>query len=336
MPYFNCPECGNKVDTSATHCPECGFEFRYCAECNKVFSGKIEKCPTCGKRFVDAEEIVPQVYTSQHTDTSSNVHISQNTQTTMSGLNSELENDTEYKDTNVRINKIWEKKNQLESSRLKFIGYAPQVLGAIASVLIVIMFITFFDWKNGDPLEGVLNIDKVHDKIQAMIYGSMVCGILGVLVKLYVDIARTMKSIDWIRREKIDVIGYLTKYLDLNNEDPLSKLVFGISKSEDLDTIYLSAFPNKSMIYKIYHIIGAIVFGVLEIGIASELATVMDNVMQAVFLGEAYSVDYMPFIIWAVVAFGVLIVREIFFHFAISRNAAKWAREEFKQRNIIQ
>lgn len=61
--YFECPQCGNLIETSATSCPKCGVLFAeegadmfQCPACNTLVSIDAKSCPGCGAVFVESEE----------------------------------------------------------------------------------------------------------------------------------------------------------------------------------------------------------------------------------------------------------------------------------------
>ena len=60
--YFECPECGTSVETSATSCPKCGVLFAeegaemfQCPACNTLVSVDATSCPGCGAIFVEPD-----------------------------------------------------------------------------------------------------------------------------------------------------------------------------------------------------------------------------------------------------------------------------------------
>ncbi len=61
--YFECPECGASVETTATSCPKCGVLFAeegaemfQCPACNTLVSVDATACPGCGAIFVEPEQ----------------------------------------------------------------------------------------------------------------------------------------------------------------------------------------------------------------------------------------------------------------------------------------
>ena len=65
--YFECPQCGNLVETSASSCPKCGVLFAeegadmfQCPACNTLVSVDAKSCPGCGAVFVEPEEEAPK------------------------------------------------------------------------------------------------------------------------------------------------------------------------------------------------------------------------------------------------------------------------------------
>jgi cellobiose-specific phosphotransferase system component IIA len=60
--YFECPECGSSVETTANSCPKCGVLFAeegaemfQCPACNTLVSVDATTCPGCGAIFVEPE-----------------------------------------------------------------------------------------------------------------------------------------------------------------------------------------------------------------------------------------------------------------------------------------
>ncbi len=60
--YFECPECGAKVETHASSCPGCGVMFAeegtemfQCPACNALVNIDSKTCPGCGAMFVESE-----------------------------------------------------------------------------------------------------------------------------------------------------------------------------------------------------------------------------------------------------------------------------------------
>ena len=60
--YFECPECGSSVETTANSCPKCGVLFAeegaemfQCPACNTLVSVDATACPGCGAIFVEPE-----------------------------------------------------------------------------------------------------------------------------------------------------------------------------------------------------------------------------------------------------------------------------------------
>jgi cellobiose-specific phosphotransferase system component IIA len=61
--YFECPQCGSHVVTTASSCPSCGVMFAdegvdmfQCPACNSLVNIDATSCPGCGALFVDSEE----------------------------------------------------------------------------------------------------------------------------------------------------------------------------------------------------------------------------------------------------------------------------------------
>jgi cellobiose-specific phosphotransferase system component IIA/RNA polymerase subunit RPABC4/transcription elongation factor Spt4 len=64
--YFECPQCGANVETTANSCPKCGVLFAEegadtfaCPNCNTMISVDAKSCPGCGALFVEPGEEVP-------------------------------------------------------------------------------------------------------------------------------------------------------------------------------------------------------------------------------------------------------------------------------------
>jgi RNA polymerase subunit RPABC4/transcription elongation factor Spt4 len=65
--YFECPQCGATVETTANSCPKCGVLFAEegtemfeCPACNTLVSLDAKSCPGCGAMFVEPEEAAEQ------------------------------------------------------------------------------------------------------------------------------------------------------------------------------------------------------------------------------------------------------------------------------------
>ena len=61
--YFECPECGSSVETTANSCPKCGVLFAeegaemfQCPACNTLVKVDATSCPGCGALFVEPED----------------------------------------------------------------------------------------------------------------------------------------------------------------------------------------------------------------------------------------------------------------------------------------
>lgn len=61
--YFECPQCGAHVETTANSCPNCGVLFAeegadmfQCPACNTLVSVDAKSCPGCGAMFVEPEQ----------------------------------------------------------------------------------------------------------------------------------------------------------------------------------------------------------------------------------------------------------------------------------------
>ena len=61
--YFECPQCGTLVETTASSCSKCGVLFAeegadmfQCPACNTLVNMDATSCPGCGAVFVEAEE----------------------------------------------------------------------------------------------------------------------------------------------------------------------------------------------------------------------------------------------------------------------------------------
>ena len=69
--YFECPECGALIETTATACPKCGVLFAeegaemfQCPACSTLVSMDAKSCPGCGAMFIEpgeAEAAQPEV-----------------------------------------------------------------------------------------------------------------------------------------------------------------------------------------------------------------------------------------------------------------------------------
>ena len=64
--YFECPQCGSRVESSASSCPKCGVFFAeegtemfQCPACNTLVSVDAKSCPGCGAMFVEPDEASP-------------------------------------------------------------------------------------------------------------------------------------------------------------------------------------------------------------------------------------------------------------------------------------
>ncbi len=60
--FFECPQCGTHVETTANSCPKCGVLFAeegadmfQCPACNALVSIDAKSCPGCGAMFVEPE-----------------------------------------------------------------------------------------------------------------------------------------------------------------------------------------------------------------------------------------------------------------------------------------
>lgn len=65
--FFECPECGGRVEASARSCPNCGVIFAdegadmfQCPACNTLVNVDAKSCSGCGAMFVESEEEVTQ------------------------------------------------------------------------------------------------------------------------------------------------------------------------------------------------------------------------------------------------------------------------------------
>lgn len=65
--YFECPQCGSLVETTAASCAKCGVLFAeegtdtfQCPACNTLVNVDAASCPGCGAVFVEAEEEKPK------------------------------------------------------------------------------------------------------------------------------------------------------------------------------------------------------------------------------------------------------------------------------------
>ena len=61
--FFECPECGGRVESSAGSCPNCGVIFAdegadmfQCPACNTLVDVNAKSCPGCGAIFVESDE----------------------------------------------------------------------------------------------------------------------------------------------------------------------------------------------------------------------------------------------------------------------------------------
>lgn len=65
--FFECPECGGRVEASAKSCPACGVMFAdegvdmfQCPACSTLVRVDAKACPGCGAMFVESEEELAQ------------------------------------------------------------------------------------------------------------------------------------------------------------------------------------------------------------------------------------------------------------------------------------
>jgi RNA polymerase subunit RPABC4/transcription elongation factor Spt4 len=66
--YFECPQCGSNVETTANSCPKCGVLFSEegadtfaCPNCNTMISVDAKSCPGCGALFIEpGEEVIAE------------------------------------------------------------------------------------------------------------------------------------------------------------------------------------------------------------------------------------------------------------------------------------
>jgi hypothetical protein len=65
--YFECPQCGASVETTANSCPKCGVLFAEegaemfeCPACNTLVDLDAKSCPGCGAIFIEPEEAAKQ------------------------------------------------------------------------------------------------------------------------------------------------------------------------------------------------------------------------------------------------------------------------------------
>ena len=66
--YFECPECGTSVETTASSCPKCGVMFSeegsemfQCPACNTLVNVDAKSCPGCGAMFVEPDAAVEEL-----------------------------------------------------------------------------------------------------------------------------------------------------------------------------------------------------------------------------------------------------------------------------------
>ncbi len=51
MPIINCPECNERISTTAKQCVHCGATITVCPECGGAYAKHEEICPECGYSF---------------------------------------------------------------------------------------------------------------------------------------------------------------------------------------------------------------------------------------------------------------------------------------------
>lgn len=56
MAIITCPECGQKISSTAQQCVHCGCKITVCSECGKVLLGEPDVCSECGFPFKKVEQ----------------------------------------------------------------------------------------------------------------------------------------------------------------------------------------------------------------------------------------------------------------------------------------
>ncbi|MBE7083411.1 MAG: zinc ribbon domain-containing protein [Clostridiales bacterium] len=189
MAILNCPECGEKISSTAKQCVHCGCKITVCSECGKVILGERGTCPDCGFK-----------------------------------IDNEKKNDTtnKYGDLSEIVNE-WKAENNLLAFVLNNLTFLA--LWGVSILLFIISIIYLISWKSG-PATNLLNIKDVLNTTKTLCIISAIVYALSSMLYIFDFQTYTFRS--WAKRKNIDLKYYLEKALqtDTKNLSGESALIF--------------------------------------------------------------------------------------------------------------
>lgn len=236
MALVNCPECGEKISSSAGACIHCGYRFNVCPECGEVLPNTELTCNKCGYRLVPKTDAL-------HAE-------------------NKPQQQSDYDKMSKRV--------QADNSFLKKMTILRVILTVISLIPAVIFSIKIVNWSNYDAEKQLLTYKDMLDSIKIFsvifcLFSSVDFGIDCVFRKQFV----TLRCANWIRQNKIEYISYLRSFYDgvTNNasEETLLRITDAAFYSENQK--YKNYYIAKWVIQALITVIGCIFFGIFIVNI---------------------------------------------------------------------
>lgn len=195
MAIITCPECGQKISSTAQQCVHCGCKITVCSECGKVLLGEPDICSECGYPF---KKEMPQ--------------------------NSPSEKSHDFKDVTEAIDK-WKSEsivNKLLASDILF--YLSLALFAIPTVMILINSFSFLDKESVELFTFKSELSAIKTSIIFCVVFDILTDFLEKQQKYFF----CYMFYKWTKEKNIDLKKLIEKSFDLeyNNKSSKEKMNF--------------------------------------------------------------------------------------------------------------
>ncbi len=307
---IKCPECGNIISASDSQCLNCGFKYKVCPECGEVNIENSVKCRNCGALLNKCEEA---------SDNCENISLS-----------------VEFSDAEISLEDLWGKAVQSKSDNVKYIGYAIKAVYFINMVIEAVFVSVFFEWFNtSNPLTLIVKAETCFNTIKILTWIQIVLLIIKAALssakKNYID----KNMVVWIKKRNLNPVTYLKKYLDFDNEDPMTKFWEKDKVEKDMQLCYLSIRPQEQRYKKLSNVACLIAESYMYIVGNLTILGVFQALMVQKINGTGFEYNWIPLIVNICIAAAIFLFAYISGERVLNKHAENWIKDEFLKNNIL-
>ncbi len=270
MSLIKCPECGEEISSTAGKCIHCGYRFIVCPECGELYAEGVQMCKKCGYQFA------PQATALNQSESAQN-------------------------DSKELLNRI-----TADNTLQNRMSIAGNILSLASLLLLGIVAILFFTWKNSDPLDVLFKYESTRQWCQILI-------ILGAFVEVIFYGVRFCQALiisrcaKWIRQNKINFRDYLFSIRDANDRKTRSvyiRMKAAACYSED---------TSARNLFIVFNILSALTFICLSAYCVILLNLCVEKAMMSYLTAQSFldlfsKTDLIPVIVCFIIVFLFLLI----------------------------